>query len=62
MCSKTDIAMNEIEIFWSFSRLILNKNKTEGIWIGKLKKCKAKTGGIKWTLNPVKVLGIFFWT
>ena len=28
VCSKTDIAMNEIEIFWSFSRLILNKNKT----------------------------------
>jgi hypothetical protein len=54
--------MNEIEIFWSFSRLILNKNKTEGIWIGKLKKCKAKTGGIKWTPNPVKALGIFFWT
>ena len=38
--SKTDIALavNEIEIFWSFSGLILNRNKTEGIWIGKLKK------------------------
>jgi hypothetical protein len=34
--SKTDIAlaMNEIEIFVSFSGLILNRNKTEGIWIG----------------------------
>jgi hypothetical protein len=31
--SKTDIAlaMNEIEIFGSFSGLILNRNKTEGI-------------------------------
>ena len=40
--SKTDIAlaMNEIEIFGSFSGLILNRNKTEGIWIGKLKNCR----------------------
>ena len=36
MSSKADIAlaMNEIEIFGSFSGLILNRNKTEGIWIG----------------------------
>jgi hypothetical protein len=60
--SKTDIAlaMNEIEIFGSFSGLILNRNKTEGIWIGKLKNCKDKIRGIKWTQNPVKALGIFF--
>jgi hypothetical protein len=60
--SKTDIAlaMNEIEIFGSFSGLILNRNKTEGIWIGKLKNCKDKIRGIKWTHNPVKALGIFF--
>ena len=49
--SKTDIAlaMNEIEIFGSFSGLILNRNKTEGIWIGKLINCKDKIRGIKWT-------------
>jgi hypothetical protein len=60
--SKTDIAlaMNEIEIFGSFLGLILNRNKTEGIWIGKLKNCKDKVRGIKWTQNPVKALGIFF--
>ena len=60
--SKTDIALavNEIVIFGSFSGLILNRNKTEGIWIGKLKNCKDKIGGIKWTQNPVKALGIFF--
>ena len=58
--SKTDIAlaMNEIEIFGSFSGLILNRNKTEGIiWIGKLKD---KIRGIKWIQNLVKALGIFF--
>jgi hypothetical protein len=40
--SKTDIAlaMNEIEIVGAFFGLILNRNKTEGIWIGKLKNCK----------------------
>ena len=60
--SKTDIALavNEIEIFGSLSGLILDRNKTEGIWIGKLKNCKDKIGGIKWTQNPVKALGIFF--
>ena len=59
--SKTDIAlaMNEIEIFGSFSGLILNRNKTEGIWIGKLKNCKDKIGGVKWTQNSVKALGTF---
>ena len=47
--SKTDIALaiNEIEIFGSFSGLILNRNKTEGIWIGKLKNCKDKIRGIR---------------
>jgi hypothetical protein len=48
--------MNEIEIFGSFSGLILNRNKTEG----KLKNCKELIGGIKWAQNPVNALGIFF--
>ena len=34
--------MNEIEIFGSFLGLVLNRNKAEGIWIGKLKNCKLK--------------------
>ena len=54
------LAMNEIEIFGSFSGLILNRNKTEGIWVGKLKHCKDNIEGIKWTEEPVKVLGIYF--
>jgi hypothetical protein len=60
--SKTDIALaiNEIEIFGSFSGLILNRNKTEGILIGRLSNCKDKIGVINWTENPVKTLGIFF--
>jgi hypothetical protein len=60
--SKTEIslALNEIEIYGSFSGLIMNKDKTEGLWIGKLKHCKEKVGGIKWTDKPVKTLGIYF--
>jgi hypothetical protein len=40
--SKEDVqkAMKEIEIFGSFSGLLLNRNKTEGVWIGKLKNSK----------------------
>ena len=42
--SKEDVlkAMNEIEIFGSFSGLLLNRNKTEGVWIGKLKIVNTK--------------------
>ena len=60
--SKKDVelAMNEIEIFGSFSGLILNRNKTEGLWIGKLKSCKDKVGGINWSTDPVKALGVYF--
>jgi hypothetical protein len=31
------LAFNEIETFRSFSGLLMNKNKTGGIWVGKLK-------------------------
>ena len=55
--SKTEIslALNEIEIFGSFSVLIMNKDKTEGLCIA-----KDKVGGIIWTDKPVKTLGIYF--
>ena len=45
--SKTEIplALNEIEIFGSFSGLIMNKDKTEGLWIRKLKHFQRQSGG-----------------
>ena len=60
--SKQDvsIAMNIIEIFGNYSGLKLNKNKTDGIWLGRLKHCKEKIEGINWTTKPVKSLGIYF--
>jgi hypothetical protein len=51
--------MNEIEIFGNFSGLMINRNKTEGLWIGKLKHSKDKEENIKWTNKPIKTLGIF---
>ena len=44
------IAMNIIEEFGSLSGLKLNKYKTEGIWLGRLKDTK----DITWTNEPDK--------
>ena len=54
------IAFNEIETFGSFSGLLMNKNKTGGIWVGKLKHSKDKIEGIKWYAKPIKTLGVYF--
>jgi hypothetical protein len=39
--------MNEIEMFGTFSGLMININKTEGLWNGKLKHSKDKVENIK---------------
>jgi len=54
------IAMNIIEEFGNLSGLKLNKNKTEGIWLGRLKHTKDKYENISWTNEPVKSLGVYF--
>ena len=41
------IAINEIDIFGTISGLVINRNKTEGLWIGKLKRSKDKVQNIK---------------
>ena len=38
----------------------MNKNKTGGIWVGKLKHSKDKLQGIKWSGKSIKALGIYF--
>jgi hypothetical protein len=52
--------MNEIEIFGNFSGLMINRNKTEGLRIGKLKHSKDKEEHIKWTSKPIKTLLMYF--
>jgi hypothetical protein len=54
------LAFNEIETFLSFSGLLMNKNKTGGIWVGKIKHSKDKIEGIKWLEKPIKALGVYF--
>jgi hypothetical protein len=60
--SKEDIyfAFNEIETVGSFSGLLMNKNKTGGIWVGKPKHSKDKLEGIKWSGKPIKALSVYF--
>jgi hypothetical protein len=38
----------------------MNKNKTGGILVGKLKHSKDKIEGIKWYEKPIKTLGAYF--
>jgi hypothetical protein len=52
--------MNIIEEFGNLSGLKLNKNKTEGIWLGRLKHTKDKYENITWTNEPIKSLGVYF--
>ena len=42
--SKTEISLALNEIFGSFSGLIMNKDKTEGLWIGNISIAKTKWG------------------
>ena len=53
------LTFNEIETFGSFSGSLMNKNKTGGIWVGKLKHSKDKIEGITWSEKPIKALGVY---
>jgi hypothetical protein len=53
------LAFNEIETFGSFSALLMNKNKTVGIWVGKLKHSKDEIEVIKWSEKPIKASGVY---
>ena len=56
------LALNLIEEFGTLSGLKLNKSKTEGIWLGKLKHSKDKYENISWNKSPIKSLGVYFGT
>lgn len=51
-----------MKLFGSLYGLTLNRNrnKTEGLRIGKLKHCKDKISNINWVNTPVKALGVYF--
>ena len=45
--------------YGQFSGLKLNKEKTEGMWLGKARNCKSQPLGISWPTRPLKVLGVY---
>jgi hypothetical protein len=49
LATKVNIGMTN-----AFSGLLMNKNKTGGIWVGKLKHSKDEIEGIKWYEKPIK--------
>jgi hypothetical protein len=40
--------------------VLVIKNNTEGIWLGRLKHTKDKYENITWTNEPIKSLGVYF--
>jgi hypothetical protein len=49
-----------VVLFSLISIPFINKNKTEGIWLGRLKHTKDKYENISWTNYPVKNLAVYF--
>ena len=58
--NEINIALNIIENFGKHSGLVLNRNKTQGLWVGRLKLCQEKIGNITWSSHPIKALGLYF--
>ena len=48
-----------LEDFRTLSGLKINKDKTEALWLGVNKNNRNKPLGIKWSDEPIKVLGVF---
>ncbi len=53
-------ALNIVETFGSVAGLELNRNKTEGLWLGVDKHRDETVGNISWPKEPIKALGVFF--
>ena len=52
--------LTEVEKFGSFSGLRLNRDKTEGLWLGSNSDNKTKPLGISWPVKPLRILGVYF--
>ena len=49
-----------LDDFKIVSGLKINCSKTEAMWIGSSRNCKAQPFGIKWPNEPIKALGIYY--
>ena len=45
--------------FGRFSGLRINKDKTQAMWLGSMRKCKNKPLSISWPEKPMRILGIY---
>ena len=52
--------VNEVEQFGRVSGLALNKEKTEGLWLGCGKNRMDNLAGLNWNQKEVKALGVYF--
>ncbi len=51
--------LKQVTHFGYFSGLILNKDKTEGMWLGSLCNSESCPFGISWPREPLRVLGVY---
>ena len=51
--------LHNVEIFGQYSRLKLNKQKTEAVWIGSERNNNTTPLGIKWPKMPLKTVGAY---
>ena len=51
--------LKTVETFGLYSGLKLNKEKTEGMWIGSSKNSRATPLGITWAKSYMKILGVY---
>ena len=49
-----------LNFFKVISGLKINWKKTEGMWIGSTKENNAKPLGIKWPIELIKALGVYY--
>lgn len=51
--------LSEVETFGSYSGLKLNREKTEGMWLGSNAENKNEPLNISWPTKPLRILGIY---
>ena len=49
-----------VDDFGNGSGLKLNKEKTDGLWLGRVGNRKNKLANIKWNKSNIKALGVHF--
>ena len=53
--------LSVVKVFGEYSNLQLNKEKTQGLWLGKNRHKKEEPLGIAWPDKPLKLLGIYIY-